>query len=482
VEGQVPRDSEQWSYADEADDSLTPWKEESADQRLSPPTKELLTVSELYARVSGALSQAFPEQIWVEGEIVKVFEHKNGHLYVDLADPGTAEDSPGPTSTRARRTAELSAVCWRSTWQNLQERLESLGLTLTAGRVVKLLGRPRIWSGNGKIQLDFVAIDLKALAGEMALARRRLLQALQREGLLRANASLEVPLVPLRIGLLGSPETQGWKDFLGQLVESQFGFHVLYWASLVQGADAPQEMVVGLEALQREDLDVIVIVRGGGSKGDLGAFDTEVLARAVASCKVPVWVGIGHTEDRSVVDEVANSSFITPTACGQALVERVSEYWEQTHALAYEASARAMKSLEREEQSIARSANLLGQSARRLISLEQGQLGTTRARMSLLTSSALERAQEALRAAWSKATGSAAHRLEREEGFLTSTRKLMEAHNPSRQLARGYSITRNAHGKVLKSVKGLEAGELISTVLHDGSLDSQVTSTQEENL
>jgi len=482
VEGNFAEDGEHSSSLSQLEELGAPWEEESSDTRHGPPPKELLTVSELYARVSGALSRAFPEQIWVEGEIVKIFEHKNGHLYIDLADPGSVPDPSGPSARQTRRAAELATVCWRNNWESLRARLDSVGLTLSVGRVVKLLGRPRLWSGTGKLQLDFVAIDLTALAGEMALARRRLLQALQQEGILQANASLEVPLVPLRIGLLGSPETQGWKDFLGQLLQSGFAFQVLYWASLVQGNDAPQEMAAGLEALSLEDLDLIVIVRGGGSKGDLGAFDTEVLARAVASCKKPVWVGIGHTEDRSVVDEVANKSFITPTACGRALVERVSEYWEQTHALAYEASVHALKSLEREQQSLSRTASHLEQSARRLISQEHGQLGTARTRLGLLISSALERAQGEISSAWARAAGSTAHRLQLEEGFLASTRKLLEAHDPSNQLARGYSITRDAQGRALKSVKDLVLGETIATVLHEGRFVSQVTSTQEENL
>ncbi len=479
MEGRFAENEKQPSYANQPNGFDAPWGDESWDQS-GPSPKELLTVSELYHRVTNALSRAFPEQIWVEGEIVKIFEHKNGHLYIDLVDPGSSPDASSPNARQTRRAAELSTVCWNNNWESLQARLDSEGLTLTVGTVVRLLGRPRIWSGSGKIQLDFVAIDLKSLAGEMALAKRHLLQTLQQEGLLQANASLEVPLVPLRIGLLGSPETQGWKDFLGQLLQSGFAFSVMYWASLVQGSDAPREMATGLEALSQEDVDLIVIVRGGGSKGDLGAFDTEVLARAVASCKRPVWVGIGHTEDRSVVDEVANKSFITPTACGQALVERVFNYWEQTHALAYEASVHALKSLELQQQSLSRAASLIEQSARRLISEEHGQLGTARTTLGLLASAALERALGENRSAWAKAASSATHRLQLEEGFLASTRKLLDAHDPSNQLARGYSITRNAQGRALRTTRGLEPGEMISTVLYEGRLVSQVTSTKED--
>ena len=96
----------------------------------------------------------------------------------------------------------------------------------------------------------------------------------------------------------------------------------------VQGAEAPRAIAGALVALAGRNCDVAVVVRGGGSKADLAAFDTEPVARAIATMPIPVWIGIGHTGDQSVADIVANRSFVTPTECGQELVGRVATWWE----------------------------------------------------------------------------------------------------------------------------------------------------------
>src|SRR6185437_10171245 len=103
---------------------------------------------------------------------------------------------------------------------------------------------------------------------------------------------------------------------------------------VVQGGDAPARVAAAVRALCRTDCDLVVLVRGGGSKGDLACFDAELVARTVAGAAKPVWTGIGHTGDESVADIVANRAFITPTECGQQIVRRVGEWWEQHIAVA----------------------------------------------------------------------------------------------------------------------------------------------------
>jgi len=135
--------------------------------------------------------------------------------------------------------------------------------------------------------------------------------------------------VPLRIGLITSPGSEAERDFRGQLERSRFAFDVHFEPSLVQGPGAPAQLEEALFRMRTFAPDIAVVVRGGGARGDLAAFDSEEVARAIVNAPFPVWTGIGHTGDRSVADEVANRALITPTACGEAVANVVAEYWSE---------------------------------------------------------------------------------------------------------------------------------------------------------
>ena len=125
-----------------------------------------------------------------------------------------------------------------------------------------------------------------------------------------------------------SPGTEGYRDFIGQLEASGMAFDVRVVATQVQGRAAGKSVALAIAGLQSEGCDVLVVVRGGGSKSDLSTFDSELVARSIAASKIPVWTGIGHTGDQSVADEIANRVFITPTDCGGELARLAVDYWE----------------------------------------------------------------------------------------------------------------------------------------------------------
>src|SRR5262249_40009071 len=153
--------------------------------------------------------------------------------------------------------------------------------------------------------------------------REKVLRALAADHLLDVNGRVPMPLVPLRVGLITSRESAAYHDFVHELEVSGFGFVVSVVDVRVQGAAASRRIVWALNELSNLDVDVVVLARGGGSRADLAPFDTEIVARAVAGMRVPVFTGVGHEVDRSVVDEVAHSACKTPTACAQTLVAHV---------------------------------------------------------------------------------------------------------------------------------------------------------------
>ena len=262
------------------------------------------SIGGVYEQVEGALNAAFPRNrhLWVRGEIQHVSDHRSGHLYMSLVDP---EDEGGRRDRSRGGVPTLNVKCWRSSWAPLRHGLAKQGIELTEGMVVVLRGSLDLYRAKGEISLVLAEVDVTALLGRLAAQRAQLLHTLESEGLLRRNAALPLPEVPLHVGLVASPGTEGCQDFLGQLLGSGFGFRVSHVPVKVQGPGAPAAIARALTALSRSDCDVIAVVRGGGARADLAAFESEAVARAVATAAKPVFTGIGHTGDETVADIVA---------------------------------------------------------------------------------------------------------------------------------------------------------------------------------
>ncbi len=189
-----------------------------------------LSISEFYSRVKGALRETFPGEVWVTGEIRKVTTSR-GHHYLELADRLDALDRPSVEGLTVARgglprnaNATLEVACWARDWPVVQYELEAVGVELTPGLVVRVRGTVTVWEGGSKLRFSMTALDVEALVGGIAAARRRLLGALASEGLLEANRRQRLPLVPLRIGLVTSPGSEAYRDFTGQLERSGYLF------------------------------------------------------------------------------------------------------------------------------------------------------------------------------------------------------------------------------------------------------------------
>ena len=191
---------------------------------------------------------------------------------------------------------------------------------------VRIRGRVTVYPPTGRYQLVMTGIDPVFTVGGIAANRERVLRALAAEGLLELNAGLVLAPVPLRVGLITSSGSAAYHDFVHELEASGFAWRVAVVDVRVQGAAAARRIKWALGQLAQLDLDAVVVARGGGSRTDLAAFDTELVARAIAGMPVPVITGVGHETDRSVADEVAYPACKTPTACAQLLSARVADF------------------------------------------------------------------------------------------------------------------------------------------------------------
>jgi exodeoxyribonuclease VII large subunit len=439
----------------------------------------VLSIGALYDEVEEALASVFPRrrQLWVRGEIQSLSDQsgRSGHCYLDLVDP---DDGGGGAASRGRGAPALRVKCWKGTWGPMKGTLAREGINLAEGMVVILRGSIDLYRPKGEIGFILSELDVTALLGRLAAQRAELLRTLDSEGLLRRNAEVPVPDVPLRVGLVASPGTEGYRDFLGQLTGSPFGFQVQVVPVTVQGGDAPAAVAGAVTALCRTDCDVVAVVRGGGSKADLAAFDAEVVARAIALASKPVWTGIGHTGDESVADIVANRACITPTECGHQLVIRVGQWWETSIAEpAAQLSRRAQTLLADAQLRDAQARGRLTRAARSQLRVHRERLAARAGGVARLAPGGLVAQLGGLRTHAARLGPLTLGHMARQDERVRSWRRLLTAYDVDRQLERGYSLTLTPEGQLVRSAGAVDVGQEIVTRFADGTARSRVESS-----
>ncbi|MEY2452075.1 MAG: exodeoxyribonuclease large subunit [Acidimicrobiaceae bacterium] len=372
------------------------------------------SVAELNAGIGAVLGRAFPDELWVRGEIANLSRPPSGHVYFDLVDADAA----------------LAVTLWATDRQVVNAVLRRAGgaVRMTDGTEVRIRVRVAWYAKRGQVSLRMLSIDTAYTLGRLAEAREVLLLRLQGEGLLARQPALRLTDVPLTVGLITSDNSAAAHDFLTTLEASAFGWRVVLADARVQGVEAEASVIAALEQLRSQSVDVVCIVRGGGARTDLAAFDSEAIARAIALYPIPILTGIGHEVDTTVADLVAHRRCLTPTACAGALVERVTNWCNRLHDRRRAIARAAMRAVD--PAVVDRLALQLGRQAPR----------------------AMDRATRTI------------------EGVESRVRAL----DPARVLARGWSITRDSDGRLVRASSDVSPGTRLVTTLADGTVGSTV--------
>ncbi len=470
------------------------------------------SVARLNEAISIALQDRFPGEIWVKGEIQGLSRTRmRKHWYFELV-----EKKPLGEGVKARLSVAL--LSWKRA--EVDRTIASTpGFVLDDGIEVRIRGRVDFYPPFGKLQFAMTGIDPSFTLGQLAAQRERVLRALEAEGLLRRNARLPLPTVPARIGLVTSVGSAAYNDFLNELEQGGFGHHLEVVDARVQGADAESTLLAALRTLSRRELDVVAIVRGGGSRSDLAAFDSEALARAIAGMDLPVITGIGHEIDTSVADMVAHTAYKTPTACAAALVQQTARFMEDVESAWERIARRARSRIEEEERSLVAIAHQTAVRARVHLAAAGQAISTARrrlfreaprivehrrrvllslggelravARLSILRrrqrlqiasrslsmarlAPQLERRAERLARHHRRIVKEAVKVVTREGAHLDDLSTRIRLLDPMRVLHRGYSISRDERGRLVRSVADIIPGSLLSTTLTDGIVLSRV--------
>ncbi len=447
---------------------------------------DYISLSDLNLRIKEKIETNFSESIRIVAEISE-FRESRGHAYAELVE----KDEDDTVKAKVR------ATIWARTYGMLKSYFESsTGHRLESGIKVLLVVQVVFHEIYG-FSLNIVDIDPTYTIGEIERKRLLIIKKLEEEGVTEMNKELDFPLVPQRIAVISSKTAAGFGDFSNQLQKSSFNFELKLFEAAMQGEETENSVVNALEQIfeEEEDFDLVVIIRGGGSKSDLAWFDSYKIAVNIAQFPLPVLTGIGHERDRSICDLTAHTALNTPTAVAEFLIEKQSEFYSYLRSLSDNFYEIVEDVISENKYKLSEISNNFKFVISRKISEEKNEINLLQTQYAYKVKEALKRYDFSLRKYPEKLSNLIRYGLknkmqqtelytyrmhhatnaffEKEKHRLAMQEQIKNLSDPVHVLKSGYSYTLK-NGKLLKSVKNVRKGDLLETVLFDGRIKSEV--------
>lgn len=408
-------------------------------------TMTTYSLFQLNTYVKQVLALNFEQPVWITAELAQVGESRRS-FYCELVEKDGDTDSI---------LAQAGAVLWAPNYYRLVEEygVEVVDALLEAGLKVRLSVQVTFHERYG-LKLSIVDLDTAFTFGNLELQRRKNLEILQNQRLIDKNKLLSLTPVIQHIAVITSPTAAGWQDFKEQLTHNPYGYRysLQVFESVVQGdrvkVEIPQQFAA-IDAATTE-FDAVVIVRGGGAKLDLRGFDELAVAKAIAYSPIPVICGIGHETDQSLADFVAHTSVKTPTAVADFLIERTALY--------------EARLLERGQE--------IQNESRRLAQHHDNRLQQLSIQLHQESKRFLERADQRLLELRQQFLAHSTQLINQQQQKLEHYDQLVEALQPSKVLARGYSVTL-VDGKSPQN-EPPKAGQRLTTTTQHFTIESTV--------
>ena len=443
------------------------------------PERRVWKVRDLVAAVRTHIEREYADA-WVEGEISNFRAPDSGHLYFTLKEGN----------------AQIRVVMFRSSARLLRFRPAD-------GLQVVVRGRVTVYEDRGELQISAEYIEPKG-AGSLQLAFEQLKAKLEAEGLFAAERKKPIPPLPARIGVVTSAHAAALRDILNILERRHHSVNVLIFPAQVQGDAAASEVAAGVRYFsQHDNVDVIIVARGGGSAEDLAPFNNEGLARTVVASAIPVISAVGHETDFTIVDFVADLRAPTPSAAAELVIRSRQEIEDQAAAL-HDRLARAMRYRLLMGRQALTELGQHGAFARMIEAIRQRQqrLDDMTHRLELSERQVLEQ----MRRRWETISSAIRHydlrlvlssmRKELESwtaALVAVTRNVLLQHrvrserletalgalSPLAILERGYALVFDSEGKLLRDARKAAIGDEISARLAHGVISAAVTRKQD---
>lgn len=426
-----------------------------------------LTLEQFCAQIRSVVAEA---QLagWVTAEVAQA-QVSRGHFYVTLVQKSELSDSP---------VAQLRCQIWSSNVEPVLGPLRTAtGDDIRAG--IKILAFVSVsfhpvYGLSGQI----LAIDPDYTLGDMERRRQEILRQLTADGVVGMNKEIPLPTVIQRVAVVSAATAAGYGDFRDQLRNNPYGigYQTVLFSAAMQGEAAEASVITALNAIaeRADEFDVVVIIRGGGSKMDLACFDSYLMASNVAQFPLPVIAGIGHERDTSIVDMVAHTSLKTPTAVAEFLVQHDADFLAMLDSLADRAARAAESALAAARYGLANLRLRVFSAAHSTLVASRSRADSLSLRAASAASARLAR-QEMEARMWRQRLLSAANaRLDSEARRLEASERHVAAIDPREVLGRGFSVTTDSDGNRLASAASLKPGDAITTFFADGKVSSTV--------
>lgn len=395
---------------------------------------EPISVTDFSNQIKRCLEPPF-SNVAVTGELGNYRgPHHSGHVYCNLKDAG----------------AQVRLIIWRGTFERLRFKLSD-------GLEVTIVGKVDVYARRGEYSLVATSVQPKGVGG-LQLAFQQMYERLEQEGLFDPEHKRPLPEYPQRIAVITSPTGAAVRDIITTAQRRNRLIEILVYPAKVQGEGSAEQVARAIRKLNALNatlkIDAMIVGRGGGSLEDLWAFNEEPVARAIFDSEIPVISAVGHEVDTTIADLVADYRAPTPTAAAEILVPELAGMME----LVSEYQLRLSRGL------------------RHTLELWRGRLETMQERLSGLGPlNQLRREQQRLDYLLDGLKWNMHHRLKDHREKLNSLGGHLEALSPLKVLERGYSITRNAKGNVIKKASEVKPGETITSKLAEGEVNSTVT-------
>src|SRR2546423_5467932 len=420
-------------------------------------TSKVIPVSELTRSSRGALEAKFGA-IWVQGEISNYKLHPSGHQYFTLKD----------------QRAQISCVIWRDTM--LRPPRKHSGLA--DGAQVQIYGTVTVFEARGQYQVNVQVLQPRGV-GLLQAKFEALKRKLETEGLFAAERKRPLPRFPRRIGIVTSPSGAAIRDMLKVLRRRAPSVQILINPVRVQGTGAAQEIDVDIRELAMPNeafasVDLIVVTRGGGCIEDLWEFNEEIVARAIFHSAVPIVSAVGHEIDFTICDFVADLRAPTPSAAAELIVPDIIDLQRRIDSCARALGRQLMNRLRDAQQRLDHARETLQRCLgykienykRSLLHITRALQACSPARELMMRRNRFADLQWRLVACPPRLLENARHRFQRIEGILRVL-------GPDATLRRGYSITMNERGKIIRTITAVRPKMKIRTRVSDGEFGSE---------
>lgn len=448
-----------------------------------------VTLKELNEQIRAVVKNNF-ESYWLIAEISEISVNYSGHCYLEFIQKNERTDK---TEARSR------ATIWANVFRMIKPYFETTtGQTFSEGIKVMVRVTVEFHEVYG-FSLNVIDIEPTYTVGEVALRKQKILEKLANEGVIDMNKELEIPYLLNRIAIISSKTAAGLGDFLDQIENnpSGFKFYTKLFPAIMQGNEAEGSIINQLDCIFQVAhlFDAVVIIRGGGSQADLDCFNNYWLAYNIAQFPIPVFTGIGHEQDDTVVDVVANTRLKTPTAVAEFLIDLLTEVEEDLRHTEHEIVSSAREIIDVKKNSLRERAfqlksilhstillenKKLSKITSNYISTVKGNISRRNARLSksfyilreksnlLLSKNVnnIDGVTTNLRSSLIMQFTNTKHKIEKAEQSL-------ELNDPKVILQKGYSITL-LNGTSVKQAVALKPGDEIETIFHKGKKKSIV--------